>query len=209
MARDTHEHELTDMERVILDTLWNVKRYLFDHPKSGIFDKPTPGDLVLCSTNWRHKWGLAIYVEPLPDSYGGAVLRQLGTGKLLNMYTESFSVFQPLSWETLICGEQRIYLRKLREAFRRYANGSKRNILAEGMEEDPFNFEFYHRFAEAEFKEGYVFVSVYQRLSNGEPYTLTLPFRPKASVVSIQRDMVAAGYGRKEMFKAACEEVRE
>lgn len=58
-----------------------------------------PGDIVKCSTNPNHDWGIAEYVEDLP-AYSSSLLREIGSTRLVRMINETLEVlrFMPPHW---------------------------------------------------------------------------------------------------------------
>lgn len=90
---------------------WTL-RFIFDRPAGQFI--PTemakaiqmplvPGDIVRCRTNPKHPWGISEYVEDIPD---GALLRQIGSDRLLNMTNESFDVLRFMTPSRLYTGKK-------------------------------------------------------------------------------------------------------
>lgn len=108
--------EQSDRERVLMniavdtagtvhDEMRRIKggwalRFIFDRPAAQFIptlmaraiEMPlTAGDVVRCKTNPNHPWGISEHIKDIPD---GALLRQLGNDRLLNMTNESFEVLR-------------------------------------------------------------------------------------------------------------------
>lgn len=142
--------------------------------------KPVQGDLVVAKTGFVDRWTIGWYVEPLPSTMGGAVIREIGTDVLCNYANESFVPVRGMSPLDLFEGEQREMLSKVYAAFRR-------------------GDEYPYRFGGLRF-EGQVAVITVREVFGGlgqpsTPFEVRVSYTKRTSVAAILRAMREGGYG--------------
>lgn len=159
--------------------------------------EPKAGDLVLAKTGPVSPWKVAWYVEPLPGPYGGAVVREIGTGRLCNYGNEEFTPIIGMPPLELLEGEQRVFLSKVRKAFRR-------------------GDEYLYRFGGVDFDGDEAVIWVREAFGglgatgdNEEsvPFEVRMKWSRKTTIKAILEAMRAAGYGTRE-FDRSPKEVR-
>ena len=62
-----------------------------------------PGDIVKCSTNPNHDWGISEYREPGPE-YSSWILKEIGSDRLLRMFNEDLEVLRFMPEHLLYTG---------------------------------------------------------------------------------------------------------
>jgi hypothetical protein len=119
--RDRGTEWASDRERLLVyiaalapDKQYNPGGYEMPHWAYVDTKDINPGEIVRCTTSIMrpHPWCVARFVEPLRDSMGGALLRELGGHRLCNMSNEGFQVLRGVSSPELLEGNQyKWYLR--------------------------------------------------------------------------------------------------
>jgi hypothetical protein len=145
---------------------------------------PVAGDLVLAhSSRGTNPWLIGWYVGPLENVYGGAVIREIGTGVLCNYSNESFIPIRGMKYTDLLEGNEREFYLKVLRAIKD----------GEGL----------HVFGGIKFEGSDVIVTIRQRWMSQEslPYTITLPFHKKMSVKRILSLLREGGFGTREFEK--------
>lgn len=148
--------------------------------------KPEAGDLVLSKTGHVSPWKIGFYVAPLPGSFGGAVVREIGSDKLCNYANESFCPIVGMNEIQLFEGKRREFYVKVLKAFRA-------------------GDEYLYRFGGLRFEGETAVVRIREAhglTENSTPFEVKVPFRSRISISSILAAMRAGGYGTKS-FKPA------
>jgi hypothetical protein len=146
-------------------------------------EKPVVGDLVLAKTGFVSEWKIGFYHQELCD---GAVIREIGTGRLCNYTNESFVPIRGMSRIDLLEGEDYQFYRRVLLAF-----GKGR--------------EYNYRFSNIVFHEGGL-VSVFVREAFGGfrrdcesiPFEIKFEWNKKMTVKRILEVLREGGYGTKE-----------
>ena len=152
------------------------------------WDKAKPGDLVLAKTGHVSEWKVGWYVEPLPGSYGGAVIREIGTNRLCNYGNEDFCPIRGLDSITLLEGDKRQFYAKVMTAFRK-------------------GDEYVYRFGGLTFEGNEAVIGVREVFggalsgAGSEPFYVRLVWSKKTSVKAILAAMRAGGYGTHKFIK--------
>lgn len=156
--------------------------------------EPKAGDLVLARTGTVSEWKVAFYVEPLPGSCGGAVVREIGTGRLCNYENEQFVPIVGLSDIDLLEGDKYLTYQKVLAAFRA-------------------GDEYLYRFGGIEFDGDEVVIWI--REAHGgfgkpsEPFSVRMKWNKRTSIKEILAAMRAGGYGTKSFRPEAAEPANE
>jgi len=111
IAVDTSGSVHDQMRRLVIG--WSL-RYKFDRPApqfvpmelaQNISMPLKPGDIIRCTTNSNHPWGIGEYVEHGKE-YSCYVLREIGSDRLLNMRNESIEVLRFMDPHRLYTGKK-------------------------------------------------------------------------------------------------------
>ena len=107
--RDDFRYEISDRERILLKIIEGLaysQSTAKDGPRWGRdyftghdghvevhfapWEEPKKDDLVLARSGEVGRWKVGFYVEPLPNDYGGALIREIGTDVVCRYSNESF-----------------------------------------------------------------------------------------------------------------------
>lgn len=143
---------------------------------------PKAGDLVLAKTGHVSPWKVGFYVEPLPGSFGGAVIREIGSNKLCNYANESFEPIVGLHEIELLEGDRRAFYVKVMKAFRR-------------------GDEYLYRFGGLKFTGDEAVIGVREAhgglRNESVPFEVRIHWNKRMAVSKILEAMRAQGYGTK------------
>lgn len=146
------------------------------------WDKPKPGDLVLAQTGSLSAWKVGFFHEALPSNYGGAVIREIGTGVLCDYSNESFVPIRGLWPDYLWDGDRYKFKVKVLKACR--------NIDG-----------YQHIYQKINFEGNTAIVTIRERfggMRDSVPYEITLKWNKRTSIKSVEEQMTAQGYGTRE-----------
>jgi hypothetical protein len=146
-------------------------------------EKPVVGDLVLAKTGLVSEWKIGFYHQKL---YDGAVIREIGTGRLCNYTNEGFVPIRGINRIDLLEGAEYQFYRRVLLAFRKGG-------------------EYNYRFSDIIFHEGDL-VSVFVRepfdgrLKDREsiPFEIKFKWNRKMTIKRISEVLREGGYGTKE-----------
>lgn len=170
-------------EEAFRDRLPSGSESLYVH--FAYWEKPKAGDLVLAMTGGIGEWTVAWYVEQLPPNVGGAVVREIGTGRLCNYRNEDFVPIVGLHKSQLLEGEQNEFVNKVHAAF---ARGD----------------EYTYRYGGVDFEGGGARIWIREVFGGGlsgggsKPFSFVMPFTKKTSVKAILKAMRDNGYGTRK-----------
>lgn len=183
---------ITDRERILLAIIWHLSHTqttlnrsrssaaFGDHVHFAPWDEPRPGDLVLASCGRFHEYTIGYYVEPLPGPFGGAVIREIGTGNLCDYSNESFKPIRNLPPLVLLEGAERAFYNKVLAAFR---SGD----------------EYCYRFGGIKFDGSRVEITIREAFGGmggrSTPFSFCMDWNQRTSVKAILSAMRLAGYG--------------
>lgn len=146
------------------------------------YDEPKPGDLVLAKTGRVSEWKIGWYVEKRGGSFGGAVIREIGSDRLCNYDNESFVTIAGLDPIALLEGDKRQFYVKVIRAF---AKGD----------------EYIYRFGGLRFDGPEAAISIREvfggALGGGgsKPFDVRMVWTKRTSVKAILAAMRTGGYG--------------
>lgn len=153
-----------------------------DYAHFAYYKKPLPGDLVLAKSGFVSPWKVGIYVEKLPGPYGGAVIREIGTGRLCSYANEDFVPIAGMDKITLLEGDQREFYVKVLKAFRK-------------------GDEYCYRFGGIDFDDSNVKITIREIfggvLASSQPFSITMEWSKRTSIRTILKAMRDGGYGTK------------
>lgn len=149
---------------------------------------PKPGDLVLAKTGGVSRWSVGYYVESLPSSLGGALIREIGTGRTCRYENEEFVPVVGLSQTDLLEGDQYQFYLKVLRVWRRDDRGYMQ----------PFG-------GIAFGGDGMVTLTVRARYGGvlygkrgAKPYSITMPWTRHTTQKAIVAALVAGGWGTRQ-----------
>lgn len=147
------------------------------------YAEPKPGDLVLAKTGHVSEWKIGWYVEKRFGTFGGAVIREIGSERLCNYDNESFVPIVGLDPISLLESDQRQFYVKVLHAFRK-------------------GDEYVYRFGGLRF-EGPEAVITIREVFGGmgkpsQPFDIRMVWNKRTSAKTILAAMRAGGYGTKE-----------
>jgi hypothetical protein len=215
MSRFTADEErpLTDLERMLISIVeglygtqtmmslrltphWSSQAFVdsFDQRELIHFapwDKPQPGDLVLCQTSPLSPFKIAEVVYPIGSDT--CLLRRIGTKNTCEMSNERFIVIKGLRADQRWEGDQREFARRVKKVFKRNEwlhewQGQKVTCIS-------------HVYAGVEFlsaTSARVWVREYYGGLDGKPsypYGIDIDWQPLPSQRSILQQLMAGGWG--------------
>lgn len=148
--------------------------------------EPRPGMIVLCLTSafQMHDWVIAEVVRVV--GYAHCVLRDLNTGKLLDMSNESFVPIVGLTRRALWTDDEFEFNRKVEKAFRRLG-------------------DYYHVYGGVDFADDKATIWVRKKwggmnLQNREtvPYSVEIQWNKRTTIKAICEALQEAGYAERE-----------
>lgn len=176
-----------DKTRVLMNVISGLshKSVGFDH--SG---PAQPGDLVMCLSNTDHEWGISYYVRA---EGGEHLLREIGSERLCRMENESVARIVGLRPSRTWDGLRWEFHEKTVQACYRLD-------------------DYTHLFESMEFAEDSRSATVFIRRRFGSelhPYALEgIKFKKGISIRAIERQLEAAGFGKKEFTPRTEEEIK-
>lgn len=151
------------------------------------YRKPIAGDLVIGDTGSISQWKIGFYVEPLNDSLGGAVIREIGSQRLCNYSNEEFTPIVGLSKTDLLEGDRyQVYLKVLKA----FGKGA----------------EYMYRFGGVDIEDAKMTIWIREAFGGrssskdrgSKPFSVEMPWDKKTTVKAILAAMRAAGYGTRQ-----------
>ncbi len=206
--RKTNPPQFTDRERILTTVIerlssaailcprgspyneasWKDASFNCTHTHFALYRKSQKGDLVIGRTGSISSWKIGFYVEPLGDTLGGAVIRDIGSARLCNYSNEEFTPIVGLTKTQLLEGDAYKMYAKVLQAFRKGG-------------------EYSYRFGGVDFHEDAT-VTIWVRevfggrLSNrdadSQPFAVKMPWTKKTSVKAILATMREQGYGTRK-----------
>lgn len=196
------DRALTDRERILMHIVqglsftqtlgprdrWGSQNYRKDadgkdeHVHFAKWDDPKPGDLVFAESGSISEWKIGFYVEPIAGSFGGAVIREIGTNRLCNYSNEKFTPIRGLSKYQLFEGDRYQFYVRVLTAF---ARGDEYAYRFGGLDFDGATATIWVR----EVFGGFGKTSV--------PFSITMPWTGRTAVKRILAAMRDGGYGTK------------
>lgn len=151
------------------------------------YQEPKPGDLVLAKTGHVSEWKIGWYVEKRYGSFGGAVIREIGSERLCNYDNESFVPIVGLDPIALLEGDKRQFYVKVLHAFRK-------------------GDEYVYRFGGLSFEGPEAVIKireVFGGMGNpSQPFEVRMVWSKRTSAKAILAAMRAGGYGTKSFRPA-------
>lgn len=193
---------LSDRERILMDIIDRLSGTFllmrgglsshdpaaFQSPSLGTlahfayYAEPKPGDLVLAKTGHVSEWKIGWYVEKRHGSFGGAVIREIGSERLCNYDNESFVPIYGLDPITLLEGDKREFYVKVMRSF---AKGG----------------EYVYRFGGLRYEGPEAVITIREVFGGmGQPsqqFDVRIVWNKRLSVKKILAAMRAGGYGTK------------
>lgn len=203
------KEDMTDKERILMALVsklastqllafpgisWGRERFVKTYAGStdvythfAYWEKPKAGDLVLAKTGGVSPWKVGWYVEPIAGNFGGAVIREIGTGKLCNYGNEDFVPIVGMNKSTLLEGEDYQFYCKVLAAFQK-------------------GDEYRYRFGGVDFESDTAVIWIREVfggvIKNGEqgskPFSISMKFNKRTSVKAILKAMRDGGYGTRK-----------
>lgn len=160
--------------------------------------EPKPGDLVLAQTGPMSPWKIAFYVEPLDSPMGGALVREIGTGKLCRYENERFIPIVGMQPLDLLDGDRRAFLVKVRKAFRR---GGEYLYCFGGLDFDGDE-------AVITIREKWAGMLTREDAMESVPFEARMLWTKRTSIKAILEALRAGGYGAKEFDRRPREDAK-
>lgn len=197
---------VTDKERILMGIICELRsgmpiNAMFDLARKGgpsygaWFDvedddhyEIQPGTIVLARTSGVHPFTVGEFIEPLPRSYGGALVRELGGTRTCNISNDSFVPIKGVRAKYLLEGVQYKFREKVLKAFRR---GDEYVYYFGGVD---FIGGSSGREADIWIREKWGGTGVFRT----KPFACRMKFKAKTTIKAILEAMVEAGYGTRE-----------
>jgi hypothetical protein len=192
--------KLTDRERILTSLVTHLYSTMVLCPKGNPFDKtsyndssfnyvhfaayrkPVVGELVMGQTGSVSEWKIGYYVEPLNHTMGGAVIRDIVTGRLCNYSNETFIPIVGLSKTELLVGAEYQFYIKVIKAFRKGG-------------------EYRYRFGGVDINGDKATIWIRESFGGAfgsKPFSVEMEWSKKTNVKAILAAMRAGGYGTRE-----------